>query len=838
TRTASAGTAHEAAADQSAKGWLGRLWGLAANVTRPTTVTAGLQLQRCKGDSASLSQLGVEEKDSDVGFVTTPAMQKRDGQWFAVLGQKVTFRAAHASHNKVTAISRMFYSKLEGDRATALEYTNRREVEFDSAGTWVVWAGGRSDGIGFSIHRRIEVIDPADYAKQAAQVQVGTQGVPATTRGVTSYLRMQIAMQERMTAQFGAVPTQYEAGPYIESDAPNPVSTKERTIRYRAKHVPGNAARFRWQREHEGAPKYQDPAGQHLWTELGTTTVPEKEVTSFLYGAGAYDYACTILDADGNDLGTATYRQMVAFDKEMKVANQWTSYLTSSKQLYDKLKSPMQVPGAFVNGETGEAMPLYMFVGESATNAGTWLVLDLTPDASKGDGPKAHEFAGTSIESALGGFKAHAAERYPKGKLHLMTSILPGQRGDMAFSGGKQSWLKDLADWLGLASIGWTLAGFTAAIFGAAPLAMAFFGLAAGTGALSSAASIADRIRRGDADATGYFIDIAGFAVSAIGVGQAATGYKNAVAAAKAAKSGTTAEVVISTTGRKFVQWTEQRLVQSTAILITVESIAQIEEIANSSLSNEEKAARIAGLLRQITLQAGIYSVSRKATLPAALEQRASRLAAVERQALNTLDDRALAQLAKMPDDVRPVIALALDHPVEVNKALGSGKVTSIADLEVAVKPTPTVDVPTPPPVQDVVAPPVKEAPPVKDVVPPPKDTVPPSKDVVPPPKDTVPPSKDVVPPPKDVLQPLPEPAPRKPPVAVVSVAGVVVGTRKPVAPGARAYGNEPSPPPPVNNPTGTPHVTYITPPVKPTPPVVHGTKPPVVVTKPPVVET
>lgn len=766
TRTASAGNAHETAADQSAKGWLGRLWGFASRIARPATVTAGLQLQRCK-QSHAVADLGVEEADSDVGFVSVPEMHKRDGQWFAVVGQTFRFRAQHENPNTVTSISRMFYAKVEDGVAVAMTPTNSREVELDSAGTWVVWAGGHLDGnrnSGYSIRRVITVVDPADYAKEAAQVQVGSQSVPATTRGVTAYLRMQIALQQRLESQFGATKTQYSLGPYIESDAPNPMDTKDREVVYRVKHIPKGAASYRWERAHADAPIYSDPGNKHLWTDLGTTTVPERTVTSFLYGKGEYLYSCTILDAAGNSLGTAHYRQMVVYQKEMEAANKWVTYLAESKKQYDELKSPMQVPGAFVNGATGEAMPLYMFVGESKAKAGRWVVLDLTPDASKGGGPKVHAYSGASIASALESFKSDAAKRYPSGRLHLMTSIVPGQSGDMAFSGGEKSWLRSLADWLGLASIGWTVAGFAAAIFGAEPLAMVFFGLAAGTGALSSAASLADRINAGEADAMGVFIDIAGFAVSVIGLGQASAGYK---AARAAAQGGAVTEVAVSAAGRRFVQWTEQKLVQSTAILISVESIAALDEVVNDqSLSDEEKAARIAGLLRQIVLQVGILSVSRIAKVPPALEARANQLATAERQALNALDDAALEQLAKMPDDVKPVIALALDHPVEVNAALKSGKVSTVAELEAAVQPTPKPAVEAPPatdivsPATDVVAPHATDVvpPPATDVVPPPATDVvaPAATDVVAPPATGVvpPPSTTVVPAPKQVKVP------------------------------------------------------------------------------------
>jgi len=137
------------------------------------------------------------------------------------------------------------------------------------------------------------------------------------------------------------------------------------------------------------------------------------------------------------------------------------------------------------------------------------------------------------------------------------------------------------------------------------------------------------------------------------------------------------------------VQWTETKLVQSTAIVITVESIAQIEQIASDPrLGDEEKVERIAGLLKQITLQVGILSVSKSHPLPAALQQRARALGAVERSALNVLDEGALETVARMPDpDLKEVVALALDHPSEVNAALKSGTVNSVAELEAAVKP-------------------------------------------------------------------------------------------------------------------------------------------------------
>ena len=136
------------------------------------------------------------------------------------------------------------------------------------------------------------------------------------------------------------------------------------------------------------------------------------------------------------------------------------------------MSSRRRIPGAFVNINTGEAIPLAVFTGTDPKRPDTTVVLDLM----LGIGPK--EFTGSSLSDALDDFQDRAKVKYPKGRIYLRTSVIKGER-DRAFDTEGKSWWGKLAGYFGIGSGVAMFAGFIAALIGWEPVAWGLFAAAA-----------------------------------------------------------------------------------------------------------------------------------------------------------------------------------------------------------------------------------------------------------------------------------------------------------------------------------------------------------------------
>ncbi len=723
-RGASAGSAHEANADGAAIGWMKRLWGGITSFARPPLATTGLQLQRCQTNNSTPHAVdtihAVTEAESGISIKGT-GIQRDGDKWVALTGRTVHLDLETTDGTVVywknqPAQTESIYSKIEGGQTTEQKHiSSGHDLTFDEAGDWVVVLYLKVPDHGeVAVKLLVTVKDEKRYAKAVATSQAATADALKAGKhtpeqiGKASYTLFRLGLASLVERRLGTLhdqPSLHDM--YIVNRGANPSDSAD-NVSYGLEQVPVGAASYKWTRDAQQGRTDLHPRSNFNggpWRELATA----RTQTVTFDGPDTYEIGCQAYDKDGNALGPrATYTQIVIGESNRDFVHGWSGYLKDIDQETAKLRSVARLPGAFVSRETAEAMPLALFVGESKAAPGTWVVLDLTPFPDKHGAPGVHEHSADTLDEAILAFEEDASHRYPKGTLLLLLSGLPGhethveppeagtgagahaprQLADtLEFSGGEASVGGSISHFFGLASLGFTVAGFAALLFGAEPAAMAFFQAAAGTGAASSAVSLGVRISEGDTDALGYFIDSAALITSLISFGQA-SGFRSSAAAAEKSAA---AEVVESASRRKFFQWTEGVLTKGSAIVISFESIGEIEKVLNdSSLTDTQRAERLVSLFKQLALQAGILALSARGHPPPAA---AKNLRVVEQQILSSLDQKALDHLANLPEkEFGRVVALVLDHPAQVNAALKNAEITTVADLESALqKPAPSV---------------------------------------------------------------------------------------------------------------------------------------------------
>lgn len=695
-------------ANRATRGILARLLGVVAGdglkAPRPVLAT-GLQLQRCPPNLPK--DYYEEDAPHGVYLEATPHLIERDGVDTAIVGQTVRFRPASTIQGVRPTTNRWHaymideYDDPTGHDAGKPKWDTGFPVDFDAAGLWMVRMEihvGRKKQEKFVIGRRVTVIDPKELAAQGA----------ATLKPI-DYSEFRFKLGYRTLVDFGVQKDQSATAPRDENKQPhsyiisgaktNPMDTQEwDEAGIEFKIVPHrDAATFKWHQYFDNPEKH--PAkhfGGGSIHDLGTG----KTQTIKLDRPDLYTIVCEQFDAKGNQLPTARYLQSVLLGEDWKKAKKWHSYIEGVDKLIADLDpaTRKQVPGVYVNVETGEAMPLAVFTGKSIKDPKRHVVLDLM----FGIGPK--RFSDTKLDEAFDDFEEHAVEKYPKGRIYLAASAV-GEK-DRQFATKGKSWLGELADYLGLGAVGLSVIGFGLMLVGAEPAAFAFFAGAAALGAGASGVSLYHRFSRGEADPLGVTIDIIGLAVSVL---QGAHAFKMAVKTASTGK--TAAELIVSSSGTRFVAWTETGLLAASGVLITAESLLALGELSDSSLSEGEKADRIASLLWQILAQGGMMALQAKnlGQVEAAFRGRKLQLAELEKRVLAQLDDKAIAGLKNIPDaDIPRVVAQVVDDPAAATKILAEGKVTSADDLGKALHPSkaptpepappepPTVTKPTP----------------------------------------------------------------------------------------------------------------------------------------------
>ena len=224
---------------------------------------------------------------------------------------------------------------------------------------------------------------------------------------------------------------------------------------------------------------------------------------------------CEEFDGSGQPLGTtATYRQVIQSQAQAEQLAKWQAYMKRSDAAIGKIadKKEVGLRAAYVNRETGQTMPLQLYVGPSTADPKKVVLVDLLPGVDK------VEYSGDSIDAALSDFDTNNS--YPKGTIKLEvpsnSSGIPG-RAKTLDTKGESAW----ALWssrVGWASIGFVVAGVVAAaIPGGQPVAAALFIAAGATGATAGSLSLYDRLQKAEPSPTGIALDVASIAASIIG---------------------------------------------------------------------------------------------------------------------------------------------------------------------------------------------------------------------------------------------------------------------------------------------------------------------------------
>jgi putative RNase toxin 3 of polymorphic toxin system/uncharacterized protein DUF4157 len=357
--------------------------------------------------------------------------------------------------------------------------------------------------------------------------------------------------------------------------------------------------------------------------------------------AQVWTIVCEELDGSGQPIGTkVTYRQVIQTQAQAEAAAKWRAYMKRTDDAMGKIAEhkDVGVRASYVNRETGETLPLQLFVGPSAADPGKMVLLDLLPGVDK------VEYTGSSIDGALSDFDTNNS--YPKGTIKL--EVPANEAGVPARSRTFDT--KGESDWalwssrVGWASLGLTVAGVIAAVIpGGQPVAAVLFIAAAATGATASSLSLYDRLQKAEKSPTGIALDIAGIAGSLIG----------AAGAIRALRAGSQAVALAGTAG-KFLLYSGFVTNAVSGLLISVEGIDQIVKVLDSPMSRGDKISALVRVLGMLIVQGVLFALSvrelkqMRGRLGGFLgEELTGKLPTDVLHSLNLLDDQALKALGK-----------------------------------------------------------------------------------------------------------------------------------------------------------------------------------------------
>ncbi|GLQ45814.1 hypothetical protein GCM10007862_08650 [Dyella lipolytica] len=390
---------------------------------------------------------------------------------------------------------------------------------------------------------------------------------------------------------------------------------------------------------------------------------------------------CDELDGSGQLLGTtASYRQVILSQAKAGELAKWRDYMKKTDAAMAKIADGKEVGirAAYVNRETGQTMPLQLYVGPSAEDPKKVVLLDLLPGVDK------VEYGGDSIDAALADFDTNNA--YPKGTIKLQVLANPSgipTRSKSIETKGESDW----ALWssrVGWASLGLTVAGVVAAaVPGGQPVAAVLFIAAGATGVTAGGLSLYDRLQKAQKSPVGIALDIAGIAGSMIG----------ASSAIRMLRAGSQAVALTSATGR-FLLYSGFVTNAVSGLLISVEGVDQIIKILDSPMSRGEKLSALVRVLGTLVLQGILFAlsvreVSQMRTRVGSLINNAElskQLPAEVLQSLNLLDDNALRALAGATtvEQITQVAKIARLDPRLANRlALLQGR--SLAEHEITL---------------------------------------------------------------------------------------------------------------------------------------------------------
>jgi hypothetical protein len=406
----------------------------------------------------------------------------------------------------------------------------------------------------------------------------------------------------------GGLQNQNASGePYIKNSGMNPVAPQRApdfsTYTYTVVPVPG-AKTFRWyvrcqdwrnmptQLFHgykrviiDGAPAF----------DLAST---RRTATWIIASRNIYTIVCDQFDGSGKKVGTAWYRQVVETNEEAADRTKFQAYLKRATASIDKIQDGKEVglQAVYLNRETGQSVPLSLFVGPAAGNSRRVVLVDLMPGVDRS------EYGGNTLETALKDFERGNA--YPDGSIKLK---VPSNRLGLptltkTFQTKGESDFSRWAGRVGWASLGLTAAGIIAGLIpGGQPVAMVCFIAAGAAGVASGGLSLYDRLQKAEVNGTGVALDVASIAGSMIG----------AAGAVRALKMGT-AFTFAGKTGR-FLLYSGFATDTVAGLIISVEGVGQLNTILdNRELSRTEKLGAIIRVLATLALHGSLLVLSAK----------------------------------------------------------------------------------------------------------------------------------------------------------------------------------------------------------------------------------
>jgi Domain of unknown function (DUF4157) len=394
------------------------------------------------------------------------------------------------------------------------------------------------------------------------------------------------------------------------------------------------AVRFSWRAVPEdtqimATKNYFGYQGQYIDNQLAYIMPGNKTQSRFVIAhPNIYNIICDEFDAKNNKIGEAQYRQVVLNPEQEAQYDQWKDYVTKGDKAMKALVAGKEIAikSVFVNQVTAVATPINLFIGKN-TKGGVTL-LDLSPGAPR------IEFEGKSATEALELF--NEANKYPKGQIAL--KIPKNENGipeiELNFKTDGKSSLESWADGIGWASIGLVAAGFVAAIIpGGQVVAGYLFLAAAAAGGVSSSLALADELKQAKPSGVNVAVDILGIASSLIGAGGTVRGIR------ALAKGGEVAlgKAVAGKVGQYLII-TDFALNGAQGIVIAASSVQQIDDIANSNMSREEKIQRIVRILAGLAINGTLLAFGAKNLGGSSSATRAvNAMSEAERELLNAL---------------------------------------------------------------------------------------------------------------------------------------------------------------------------------------------------------
>jgi hypothetical protein len=529
-------------------------------------------------------------------------------------------------------------------------------VTFTEVGTWTVDTEVYlpADNVVAVVSTTLEVAEPAAVLDDAF---AGARSADYTR------IRAGMALHELELAQHAQQDQSAGGGPHISTTTANPLMSRRRlpdvdVATYTL--TPNPAARaFHWYVTAEGydwdtAPRNARDGNQRITVrgqdayDLGTN--PNSARFS-LYEAAVWTINCDQLDGQGALLGTVRYRHAVQTAEQAERLTRWRRFQDRADREMRGIQAgrAQGVRAVHLSTTSARTTELALFVGPDAADPRRTKLVDITPGTPRSD------YGGDSVVAAIADFES--GNSYPEGSIRLEAPGVPARTlhttgaSDLAAASGGFGWAS-----LGLAGAGVLLAA-TGVGLAAVPY---LFLAAAAAGAVSSGLSLADRLRQAEPDATGVALDVVGIASSLIGAAQAV----------HALRAGGEVLSLATRTGR-YLRYTGFATDTVQGVLLTVESVGQIDQVLGSNLPQDQKINAIVRILGMLTLNGGMLAYGARrmrdasTRLEAALGRGRTRgLNSDAVHHLNALDDASLARLrTATPDQLDAVARLVAEDP-------------------------------------------------------------------------------------------------------------------------------------------------------------------------------